>query len=84
MADRFTGRGFPGKHHANVITGFSHSLPGRGDFLGRSAEHAQPKDPKYDCCYGRGFVMALNPRNGEIFWKYGTSDRLPEDSILRS
>ena len=51
-------------------------------FSGGALEHAQPKDPKYDCCYGRGFVMALNPRNGEIFWKYdvGPPPRLAASS----
>ena len=62
--------GFPGKHHANVIMASPILCRDQVIFSGGALEHAQPKDPKYDCCYGRGFVMALNPGNGEIFWKY--------------
>ena len=62
--------GFPGKHHANVIMASPIFCKNQVIFAGGALEHAQPKDPKYECCYGRGFVMALDATNGDIIWKY--------------
>ena len=39
-------------------------------FAGGAYEHAAPARPGYKCCYGRGFVMALDPKDGRISWKY--------------
>ncbi len=62
--------GFPGAHHANVMMASPVWADDKVIFAGGALEHAQPRFPGYECCYGRGFVMALNPKNGRIVWKY--------------
>jgi outer membrane protein assembly factor BamB len=62
--------GFPGSHHANVMMASPILVEDKVVFAGGGLEHRLPRDPGYKCCYGRGFVMALNPKNGRIIWKY--------------
>ena len=64
------GEGFPGAHHSNVMMASPILVGDKVVFAGGGLEHRQPRDPGYKCCSGRGFVMALNPKNGRIAWKY--------------
>ena len=61
---------FPGAHSRNMIM----SSPIRADDKlivgGGGYEHSAPLDPGYDCCTGRGFIVALDPKEGTIEWKY--------------
>ena len=78
--DRFTGKerwtvnskgpDFPGAHHANLIIGSPILADGKVIFAGGAYEHAAAAQPGYKCCSGRGFVMALDPDDGFIMWKY--------------
>ena len=61
---------FPGAHHANLLMGSPIKAGGLILFAGGAYEHSLPAIPGYKCCHGRGFVMALNPKDGEIVWKY--------------
>ena len=79
--------GFPGKHHANVIMASPIFCREQIIFAGGALEHSQPKDPKYECCYGRGFVMALDPNNGDILWKYDvgpTPEKFDPPIVMKS
>ena len=64
------GRSFPGAHHANLVMASPILADGKVVFGGGAYEHPLPTDKSYDCCYGRGFVVALTPETGEIAWKY--------------
>ncbi len=61
---------FPGAHHANLVMGSPVLADGRVLFGGGAYEHSLPVDPNYECCYGRGFVVALDPQTGQVIWKY--------------
>ena len=63
-------KGFPGAHQANIMMASPIEIDSKVIFAGGALEHAQPRDPNYKCCNGRGFVMAVNPKNGRIAWKY--------------
>jgi len=63
-------RGFPGAHEANMIMASPIIAGDLVVFGGGAYEHAAPTQPGYKCCYGRGFVMALNPKTGKLAWKY--------------
>ena len=39
-------------------------------FGGGSFEHAGGVIPGYECCNGRGFVIAIHQSSGQIVWKY--------------
>jgi len=78
--DRFTGHkrwsvdskspDFPGAHRANLLMA-SPIVAGKSViFAGGAYEHAAATRKEYECCNGRGFVMALDPRDGRIVWKY--------------
>ena len=62
--------GFPGAHTQNMIMSSPILADGKVIFGGGGYEHAAPLDPNYDCCTGRGFVIALDPKDGRIIWKY--------------
>lgn len=64
------GKGFPGAHNSNVMMASPILVEDTVVFAGGGLEHRQPRDPGYKCCSGRGFVMALNLKNGRIIWKY--------------
>lgn len=64
------GPNFPGAHHANMIMASPVLIDGKIVFAGGAYEHTLPTDKEYECCYGRGFVMALEPESGAIIWKY--------------
>jgi len=61
---------FPGAHHANLVMGSPILADGKVVFGGGAYEHSLPVSPGYDCCFGRGFVVAMDPNTGEITWKY--------------
>ncbi len=61
---------FPGAHPFNVIMASPIEADGNIIFAGGAFEHMAPLKPGYQCCTGRGFVMALNPQTGKITWKY--------------
>ncbi len=61
---------FPGAHQANLIMASPMMADGKVVFAGGAFEHAGPLLPGYKCCNGRGFAMALDPRDGELIWKY--------------
>ncbi len=83
--DRQTGRelwkvntrapGFPNHHGANLFNASAILADGKIIVGGGGYEHPQPLDPKYPCCQGRGFVVAFDPNNGEIIWKYEVGEK---------
>ena len=83
--DRFTGKelwkvdtraaGFPEHHAANIFNASAIFADGKVIVGGGGYEHPQPVDPNYPCCTGRGFVVAFNPDNGEIVWKYEVGEK---------
>ena len=83
--DRLTGRelwkvdtrapGFPNHHQANLFNASAILADGKVIVGGGGYEHPQPLDPNYSCCQGRGFVVAFDPDNGEIVWKYEVGEK---------
>lgn len=61
---------FPGAHETNLIMASPILAAGRVIFAGGAYEHSAPLNPSYACCRGRGFVVALDPADGAIAWKY--------------
>ena len=61
---------FPGDHAFNVIMASPIIAGDKIIFAGGAFEHMAPLKPGYECCSGRGFVMALDPQSGKILWKY--------------
>ena len=61
---------FAGAHRTNVLIASPIRADGKIIFAGGAFEHGAPTDPDYQCCTGRGFVMALDPHDGQIVWKY--------------
>jgi glucose dehydrogenase len=61
---------FPGAHPFNVIMASPIKVDDKIIFAGGAFEHMAPLQPGYRCCTGRGFVMALDPQNGNVIWKY--------------
>lgn len=64
------GSSFPGAHHANLVMASPILADGKIIFGGGAYEHSLPLNPLYECCYGRGFVVALDPESGDVIWKY--------------
>lgn len=61
---------FPGAHQANLVMGSPILADGKVVFGGGAYEHGVPLIPGYECCSGRGFVVAMEPETGEVLWKY--------------
>ncbi len=61
---------FPGAHPANLLMASPIMAEGNVIFAGGAYEHAAPAQKGYKCCSGRGFVMALDPKDGRVVWKY--------------
>lgn len=62
---------FPNAHPANLVMASPILADGKVIFGGGGYEHTQPAaDRSYECCSGRGFVIALVPQSGEVVWKY--------------
>lgn len=61
---------FPGAHQANTVMGSPMLVHDTVVFGGGAFEHAAGAMPNYECCSGRGFVIALHQETGQIVWKY--------------
>ena len=83
--DRLTGRelwkvdtrapGFPNHYAANLFNASAILADGKIIVGGGGYEHSQPVDPNYPCCQGRGFVVAFDPDDGEVVWKYEVGEK---------
>jgi len=83
--DRFTGQeqwkvntraaGFPDHHWANIFNASAILADGKVIVGGGGYEHAHPLDPNYPCCSGRGFVVAFDPADGKVIWKYEVGEK---------
>ncbi|MFT5095319.1 MAG: hypothetical protein ACI93T_004166, partial [Porticoccaceae bacterium] len=62
--------GFPNHHAINTFNASAILAEGMIIVGGGGYEHPYPLDPEYQCCTGRGFVVALDPESGEVVWKY--------------
>jgi polyvinyl alcohol dehydrogenase (cytochrome) len=61
---------FPGSHPINVFFASPILVQGKLIVAGGTLEQVVSALPFYHGNNGRGFVMALDPINGDIFWKY--------------
>ena len=78
--DRVTGKerwsvntraeGFPNHHTINTFNASAVLADGKVIVGGGGYEHPYPLDPEYQCCTGRGFVVAFDPESGDVVWKY--------------
>ena len=67
--------GFPGHHPINVFMASAILADGKVIVGGGGYEHPYPLDPDYECCTGRGFVVAFDPANGKVVWKYDVGQK---------
>lgn len=67
--------GFPNHHSINVFNASAILADGLVIVGGGGYEHPYPLDPEYECCTGRGFVVAFNPDNGDVVWKYEVGEK---------
>ena len=65
---------FVGHHPANTFMASPILADGKIVVGGGSYEHAHAANPEYECCIGRGFVIAFAPDNGNVLWKYDVGD----------
>ena len=63
-------KGFPNHHAINTFNASAILADGKVIVGGGGYEHPYPLDPEYECCTGRGFVVAFAPESGEVLWKY--------------
>jgi polyvinyl alcohol dehydrogenase (cytochrome) len=61
---------FPGSHLVNVFFASPILADGKLIVAGGTLEQVVAAFPLYQGCTGRGFVMALEPKSGEVVWKY--------------
>lgn len=61
---------FPGAHRANIVMGSPTLVQDKVVFGGGAFEHAGGVIRGYECCSGRGFVIAIGLDSGQIVWKY--------------
>lgn len=93
--DRITGQelwkvdtraeGFPNHHAINTFNASAILADGKIVVGGGGYEHPYPLDPEYQCCTGRGFVVAFEPESGEVAWKYEVGEepqKFPEPISL--
>lgn len=83
--DRVTGKelwkvdtraeGFPDHHPINIFNASAILADGKVIVGGGGYEHPYPKDPNYPCCTGRGFVVAFDPADGKVVWKYDVGEK---------
>ncbi|HWB09875.1 MAG TPA: PQQ-binding-like beta-propeller repeat protein [Pirellulales bacterium] len=64
------GDGFPGAHQLNVSMASPILADGKLIVAGGTLEQLIAALPGYKCCTSRGFVAALEPKTGEVLWKY--------------
>jgi len=60
----------PGAHTSNCIFAAPILADGNVVVAGGGYEHGLALNPLNECCSGRGFVMAIEPRSGKVVWKY--------------
>lgn len=78
--DRFSGKerwkvdsrahDFPGAHAANLFMASPILVEDLVVIGGGAFEHMAPLYPGYQCCRGRGAVVAFDAQTGEVRWKY--------------
>lgn len=61
---------FPGAHSSNVVFSSPILADGKVIVTGGAFEHSDATGDGYECCRGRGYVLALEPRTGRLLWKY--------------
>lgn len=61
---------FPLAHPKNQSMGSPILAGGRLIVGGGAYEHDLGARSDYECCTGRGFVIALNPKTGELLWQF--------------
>jgi outer membrane protein assembly factor BamB len=71
-------KGFPNHHPINIFNASAILADGKVIVGGGGYEHPYPLDPNYQCCTGRGFVVAFDPSNGEVVWKYEVGEEPQE------
>ncbi len=69
------GEGFPGHHPINIFNASAILADGKVIVGGGGYEHPYPVDPNYECCTGRGFVVAFDPDSGDVVWKYEVGEK---------
>lgn len=67
--------GFIGHHPINIINASAILADGKVIVGGGGYEHPYPLDPNYACCTGRGFVVAFDPSDGKVVWKYDVGEK---------
>jgi glucose dehydrogenase len=63
-------RPFPSAHPSNCIFAAPILAEGKVVMAGGAFEHAVAANPLNTGCTGRGFVVALDPKTGDVAWKY--------------
>ncbi len=66
---------FPGHHAINIFNASAILADGKIIVGGGGYEHPYPLDPNYECCTGRGFVVAFDPESGDVVWKYDVGEK---------
>ena len=61
---------FPHSHPMNLSIASPILADGKLIVAGGTLEQMMAAVPGYQCCTSRGFVAALEPKNGRIIWKY--------------
>ena len=64
------GKEFPGAHPLNVSFASPILADGKLIVAGGALEQVVAASPAYKGCTGRGFVAALEPKTGNVVWKY--------------
>jgi polyvinyl alcohol dehydrogenase (cytochrome) len=64
------GKEFPGTHPVNCFFASPILIDGKLIVGGGTLEQIVAAFPGYKGCTGRGFVIALDPKTGQIIWKY--------------
>ena len=73
--DDTRGEVFPGHHPISIFSASAILTDGKVIVGGGGYEHPYPLDPEYQCCTGRGFVVAFGPTSGDVAWKYKVGEQ---------
>jgi glucose dehydrogenase len=75
---------FPDAHALNGTFASPILAEGKVVFAGGAFEQWHAHEPKYHGCTGRGFVVAVDPQNGKVVWKYDVGpEPVPLDPPIR-